>query len=197
LQTFLQQQPEYTTRQNQEFQQGLSDQLSGYDKQYFSESILPSLQSTYAKQGRSFDSSGFQAAATNSAQQQNVGRQQYLAGLSAQQYGGVQERAYQDYANQVQQQQNLTNFGIQAQYQGSQNLINRSQDLQDYNRQAQLYNDYLAKYGKRNNGAGGMIGTLGGAAIGGYFGGTAGAQLGAGLGGSFGQYAQNSYGGSY
>lgn len=196
LQSFLQQQPEYQTKQNQGFQDKLSGQLSGYDQDYFKSNILPSIQEAYAKQGRSFDSSAFQAAATNSAQQQNVSRQQYLAGLSAQQYGGVQQNAYNDYANQVAQQQNLTNSGIQAQYQGMQNNQNRVNQITDFNTQSQAYNDYLAKYGKRNNGLGGVLGTVIGAGLG-SFGGIKGAQLGATLGGSVGQGAQNAYGGSY
>lgn len=196
LQNFLQQQPEYQNTQNKNFQDKLSGQLSGYDQQYFQNNILPSIQQAYAKQGRSFDSSAFQGAATQSAQQQNVGRQQYLAGLSAQQYGGVQQNAYNDYANQVANQQALTNSGINAHYQGIQNTQNRSNQIQDFNTQNQMYQQYLAKYGKRNNGLGGLLGMAGGAALG-SFGGIPGAQLGATLGGAFGQGAQNYAGGSY
>ena len=197
LQNFLQQQPEYQTKQNQGFQDKLSGQLAGYDSDYFKNNILPSLQEAYAKQGRSFDSSAFQAAATNSAQQQNVGRQQYLAQLSAQQYGGVSDRAYQDYANQVSNQQALTNSGINAQYQGIQGLQQRANDISDYNKQAQVYNDYLAKYGKRSNGLGGAIGGIIGGGIGAYLGGPQGAQAGFMMGNAGGNAFQNSQGGSY
>jgi hypothetical protein len=196
LQEFIKQQPEYQTNQNAKMVSGLSDKLSLFDKQYYQGSILPSLQEAYTKQGRSFDSSSFQQAATNSAQQQNVGRQQYLAQLSAQQYGNTSERAYQDYANQVANNQNRVNSGINAQYQGIQNSQNRSNEISDYNTQAQLYNQYLSKYGKRNNGMGGLIGGLAGAGIGAYFGGPAGGQLGYGLGSGVGSAVQNS-GGSY
>jgi hypothetical protein len=198
LQQFLQQQPEYQTAQNQKFTSGLSDTLAGYDKQYFQNQILPSIQEAYAKQGRSFDSSGFQNAATQSAQQQNTQRQQYLAGLSAQQYGGVQDRAYQDYANMVANQQGLTNAGINAQYQGIQNSISRSNEISDYNTQQNLYNQYLAKYGKRNNGVGGLIGGLVGMAGGAYFGKSPqAAGTGFQMGSAFGQAGQNMAGGSY
>lgn len=241
IQKFLQQQPEYAERkdaakqsalkaeneafitkrkgEDAAFQEDLSGKLAGYDKQYFGEQILPSIQQTFAKQGRSFDSSGFQNSATQSAQQQNIARQQYLAQIAASQYGDYQnlaaannsdlnrlsadqynyrqQNAYNDYANMVAQQQNLANSGIQARYQNSQNLNNRMNEITDYNTQQQAYNQYLAKYGKRNNGLGGILGMAGGAAIGGAFGGIKGAQLGATLGGSFGQGIQNSYGGSY
>lgn len=197
LQQFLQQQPEYQTKQNDQMRQGLSKQMASNDQRQFSEQILPGIQQAYAKQGRSFDSSGFQNAATQSAQAQNTQREGFLNNLSAQQYGGVQDRAYQDYANQVANQQNLTNSGIQAQYAGVQGVQNRGNQIGDYNTQASAYNDYLAKYGKRNNGLGGLIGSVAGAGIGGYFGGTAGAQLGSSLGNAGGTAIQNSRGGSY
>lgn len=197
LQNFLQQQPEYQNKQNEQMRQGLSSTMASNDKRQFSEQILPSIQEAYAKQGRSFDSSAFQNAATQSAQQQNTQREGFLNNLTAQQYGGVQERAYQDYANQVAQQQNLTNQGIQAQYAGIQNTNNRVNQISDYNTQAQMYNQYLAKYGKRNNGLGGAIGGAVGTAAGAYFGGPMGAMVGNQLGSSLGQAGQNLAGGSY
>ncbi len=166
LQKFMQQDQEYTQKQDSEFQNKLSGQLAGYDKQYFQESILPSIQQAYAKQGRSFDSSAFQNAATQSAQAQNTQRQQYLAGLSAQQYGGRQANAYSDYQNMVGNQQNLSNQGIMAQYSGIQNAQQRGRDIQDYNTQAQAYNQYLAKYGKRSGGMGAGAGSLLGMGLG-------------------------------
>lgn len=201
LQQFLQQQPEYTSRQDEQFRNKLSGQLQTSDKEYFGSHILPSIQETYAKQGRSFDSSAFQNAATQSAQAQNTQRDQYLAQLSASQYGGRQEQAYQDYANMVQNQQGLTNAGINARYQGVQNTQNRINDLSDYNMQAQAYNQYLAKYGKRNNGLGGALGMAVGGGLGallaGPGGGPMGAMVGSQIGGAFGQAGQNAYGGSY
>lgn len=166
LQQFLQQQPEYQTKQNTQFQNDLSGKLAGYDADYFSKNILPSIQESYAKQGRSLDSSALTAAAANASENQSSSRGQYIAGLSAQQYGGVEDRAYQDYANQVAQQQNLTNSGINARYTGVQNTINRSQEVQDYNTQQQLYNQYLAKYGKRSPASGAVSGATSGAALG-------------------------------
>lgn len=198
LQTFLQQQPEYQTTKNKNFQNDLSTQLSGYDSDYFKSNILPALQEAYAKQGRSFDSSAFQGAATNSAQQQNVQRQQYIAGLSAQQYGNVESNAYNDYAAQVANQNALTNAGINAKYTGVQDLGTRINNITDYNTQSQAYNQYLAKYGKRNNGLGGIIGGLGGAALGAALSKSpAGAMAGFQIGSAGGTGVQNSMGGSY
>lgn len=196
LQTFLQQQPEYQTTKNKNFQNDLSTQLSGYDSDYFKSNILPALQEAYAKQGRSFDSSAFQGAATNSAQQQNVQRQQYIAGLSAQQYGNVESNAYNDYAAQVANQNALTNAGINAKYTGVQNLNDRINSFTDYNTQSQAYNQYLAKYGKRSNPLlGGLQGALSGAAAGGSVGGPWGALAGAVGGGALGAYGSSKGGG--
>lgn len=196
LQQFLQQQPEYQTAQNEKMRTGLSGQMAANDQRQFGEKILPTIQQNFAKQGRSFDSSGFQAQAANAAQAQNTDREGFLNTLQAQQYGGVQERAYQDYANQVANQQNRVNSGINAQYQGIQNAQNRSNEIGDYNTQAQLYNQYLAKYGKRNNGMGGLIGGLAG--IGGAFatGNPGAAGIGYQIGSGLGTSVQNS-GGSY
>lgn len=166
LQTFLKQQPEYQKTQTQNFQNQLSDQLAGYDKQYFQNNILPSLQETYAKQGRSFDSSGFQNATANAAQQQNIERQKYIAGIGVGQYQNSQAQAYTDYANQVQQVQNIQN----GSFANSQNAIARVGALDDYTRQQDAYNQYLSKYGKRSPMSGAIAGATTGAAAGSYFG---------------------------
>ena len=93
--------------------------------------------------------------------------EQYLAQLSAEQYGGRQQNAYNDYANAVQNQQNLTNSGIQAQYANVQNTIGRGQQIADYTMQQNGYNQYLAKYGKRGGSASGAAtGAVSGAASG-------------------------------
>lgn len=197
LQQFLQQQPEYAEGKDKAFQDNLRGQMVDNDKRYFGEQILPGIQEAYAKQGRSFDSSAFQNSATLAAQQQNTNREGFLNNLSASQYGNRQQNAYNDYANQVAQQNALTNSGIQAQYGGMQGVTDRINQITDFNTQKDAYNQYLAKYGKRNNGLGGLIGgaVLGGA--GAYFGGSAGAAAGYNIGSGLGGAVQNSYGGSY
>lgn len=166
LQQFIQQQPEYQQTQNKNMRDQLSGQLQGYDQQYYNDKILPSIQQAYAKQGRSFDSSGFQAAATNSAQQQNTSRESFLANLSAQQYGGQQSNAYNAYAQQIAQQQQLSNSNLNAQYGNVQNTISRQQNFQDYQTQQNAYNQYLSKYGQRSGAQGAIGGAASGAAIG-------------------------------
>lgn len=196
IQQFLQQQPEYVNKQNEQMREGLSGKMAANDRRQFSEQILPSIQEAYAKQGRSFDSSAFSNSAALAAQAQNTQRENFLSNLTAQQYGGVQDRAYNDYANMLAQQQNLTNSGIQAQYSQIQGAQNRSNDLADLNTQNQMYQQYLARYGKRggNGIMGSLQGAIGGATLGAKFGpwgALAGGVAGGGLG-----YA-GSQGGSY
>lgn len=193
---FLEQQPEFAEGKDKAMREGLRGDLAANDKRQFSEQILPGIQEAYAKQGRSFDSSGFQNAATQSAQAQNTQRESFLANLTASQYGNRQQNAYNDYANQVANQQNMQNFNLQAQYQGGQNMQNRLNQITDFNTQSNAYNQYLAKYGKRNNGLGGAIGGVVGGGIGAYFGGPQGAMAGYQMGSGVSQAAQNS-GGSY
>lgn len=197
LQQFLQQQPEYQTKQNEKFQSDLSGKLAGYDETYFKNNILPSIQEAYAKQGRSFDSSAFANSATQSAEQQSADRGKYIAGLSASQYGDVEDRAYSDYANAVANANTLTNAGINAKYAGVQNTINRSNEISDYNMQNQLYNQYLAKYGKRNPVAGALQGGISGAGTGAVVGGPWGALIGGVAGAGLGAYGASQQGGSY
>lgn len=196
LQQFLQQQPEYQTKQNEQMRSGLRDTMATNDTRQFSEQILPSIQQAYAKQGRSFDSSAFANSAALAAQQQNTNREGFLNNLTASQYGGVQDRAYQDYASMVANQQGLTNAGINAQYSGMQNLQGRLNNITDYNTQQQAYNDYLNRYGKRSNGLGGVIGGVFGGLVGAKVGGASGAATGYQMGSGVGTAIQNS-GGSY
>lgn len=193
---FLEQQPEFTEKKDAAFRTGLSGQLAESDKKQFETNILPGIQSLYAQQGRSFDSSGFKNSATQSAQQQNQQRDQFIASLSASQYGGRQNQAYQDYANAVANQNNLANYQTTMQDQRLAAGTQRIYEQQDYNTQRDAYNQYLAKYGKRDMGAQGAIGgAAAGASIGtgimpGY--GTAVGAVAGGLAGYFG-----SRGGSY
>lgn len=192
LQNFLQQQPEYQNQQNAKMRSDLSGTMAANDKRQFQEQILPGIQENFAKQGRSFDSSAFANSAAQAAQAQNTNREAFLRNLTAQQYGQSSDRAYQDYANQVANQQALTNSGINAQYGGIQNTINRGNQIADFRMQQDAYNQYLSKYGKRqNNGIGSLLGGIGGAAIGGAATGwhnpqgyMAGYQIGSGIGGA-------------
>jgi hypothetical protein len=185
LQSFLKQQPEYMTRQDQQFREGISSELQAGDQRYFSEQIMPSIQSQFAKQGRTVDATGFQNALGREATGQNRQREQFLAQLSSQQYGGRQAGARADYENYYNNLQNRQNLSLTA-------PIARQNEITDYTMQKNAYEDYLRRYGKRNNaGIGGMVGGIAGAGLGAMWGGPAGASAGYGIGSGVG----NAFGG--
>jgi len=188
LQDFLKQQPEYMKKADTQFQSELGGQLQASDQRYYQENIMPAIQSAYAKQGRSFEGTGFQNALALAAQGQNREREGFLANLSASQYGGRQAAARGDYESYVQNLQSRQNSSLTAPY-------DRQNQLTDFTMQKSAYEDYLRRYGKRqSNGAG--IGTLVGAGIGalgaglmtGGMGAGQGAMLGSQLGGAGGSF---------
>lgn len=150
-------------RQTSQYQDTLSKNLQGTQGDYYKNQILPNLQSAYAKQGRSFDSSAFQNAAVGAGQQQNYQLQNYLAQFGAGQYGQSaqnQQGQYGQYLNDVNARQgaNVSNaLGTQ------QWITNQGNSYNNYSIQQQAYNDYLSRYGKRGNAT---SGALGGAASG-------------------------------
>lgn len=173
--------PETVRAQDAEFRKSLGADLQAGDERYFKENIMPSIQSQFAKQGRTVDSTGFQNALAREATGQNRQREQFLADLTARQYEGNKGRAYEDYVGARDYSRNR-----------SDTLADRNTarlyDIQNYAMQQQAYGEYLKRYGKRSSGQG--VGQLAGGLIGGglgaYFGGPAGAQAGYGMGSSAG-----------
>lgn len=194
---YLQQLPEAVQTRDAEFRKGLGSEMASADQEYFSKNILPSIQDTYAKQGRSFDSSAFQAATANAAQAQNADRQKYIAGISAQQYAGNQANARADYEAYLNNYYNRSNAGVDTALNAQNRAFDRSNQMSDYAIQQRAYNDYLSRYGKRSNAGaiGGLAGGLLGAGVGAYFGGPAGASAGYQAGSGFGSGIGNLAGG--
>lgn len=189
IQNMLSQLPESVRKQDEEFRKGLDTQLQASDSRYFNEQVLPGIQSTYAKQGRSFDSTGYQNALAQAAQGQNKERETFLSNLSANQYSGLSDRAYKDYVNNRDYTQNKYDTM-------NMNNYNRLNQYSDYNLQKQAYDQYLQRYGKRSSAGsiGGLVGGAIGTGVGAYFGGPAGAQAGYGLGSGFGGAAGSAWG---
>ena len=185
LQNFLKQDQEYMTRQDQQFREGLSSELQQGDARYFQEQIMPSIQSQFAKQGRSVDATGFQNALAREGTAQNRQREQFLANLSAKQYGGRSANARADYEGYYNQLAGRQQASLTAPYA-------RQNELMDYTMQKNAYEDYLRRYGKRSKGqaigalAGGVLGAATGAMSGTPWGVGAGWQAGSGLGGGIG-----------
>ncbi len=189
---FLTALPENVQKQDATFRDTLNKTLQGQDAQYYNEQILPGIQSQFAKQGRSVDSSAFANSAALAAQQQNRQRESFLSGLTADQYQNSQGLAQSAYNNSYGNYQNLQNYSMQRSNQLQDATTSRLNDIQNYAMQKQAYDQYLSRYGKRSSGQG--IGQLAGTALGaglgagfaGPGGGVAGAQLGATIGGSTG-----------
>lgn len=182
---------EAQNKQTANYQNTLSQNLQSTQGDYFKNYINPSILSQTAAAGRDPNSSGVQQAEVQAGKQQNYDLQNYLANFGATQYGQSaqnQQGVYQQYLNQ---QYNLQNAGISQQLGEQNNLQSYNQNLSNYQLQQNAYNQYLSKYGNRNNGIGGaLLGALGGAASGYKATGSPWGALGGGLLGGAGGYAQ-------
>lgn len=195
---WLQQLPETVKKQDEQFRTQLAGELQGQDARYFNEQVLPGITSSFSQRGRSTDSSGYAAALAQAATQQNRQRESFLSNLSASQYGGQQGAAREDYLNTLGRYQGLQDYSRQRSDMLADTSRNRLYDIQNFNMQKQMYDDYLRRYGKRSSGIGGFLGGVAGAGLGAWLGGPggrmAGAQLGSSLGSGFGNSAENYWG---
>ena len=138
---------EYQTAQDTKFRGSLADELGGYDAKFL-EKNTPGLYSQFANAtGGAGTSSALQFALADMVKNVTENRDQYLSGLSAQQYGGDKQAALADY-NRTQDQnwsnQNYTRDLNQAQldyYRG------RSDNNTDYLTQM---SDYQSMQGQNN-----------------------------------------------
>lgn len=193
---FLAALPEAVKKQDESFQQNLTGKLQSQDQQYYQENILPAIQQSFAKDGRSFDSSAYAAMLAKAAQQQNTNRDSFLSNLSASQYAGSQGLAQSAYGNAYNNYNNLQNYSMLRSNQLQDAFTGRSNDLQDYEMQKQAYDQYLQRYGKRNSvGMGALQGGMSGAGTGAMVGGPWGALIGGVGGAALGGYgaSQNGY----
>lgn len=154
---FLQALPETVRKQDEAFRNQLSGTLQKQDAQYFNEQIMPSIQSQFAQQGRDVRSSGFANSLAQAATQQNRQREGFLSNLSASQYGNQQGLAQNAYNQTYGAYTGLQDYSRQRAAQLQDATQGRINDLADYDKQARMYNDYLARYGKR----GGWVSDLG------------------------------------
>jgi len=146
LRSFLQQTPEY-----------VRPRLEKQDTQYFTESLLPAIQSDFARRGRSVDASGFAAALANSSKDLTRERDRYVEGIGREDYQNYVGRMYgnQDY--------NRARADSLADY-----SRNRADQIYDYQTQKSAYDEYLRNYGRRkkSTGLGSGIGSLAGMGLG-------------------------------
>jgi len=187
----LQQTQEYQNTQNTNFQNQLQKQLQDSNSTYFNQYIAPSIQSQSALSGQSPSSSALTAQLSQAALQQNQGLQNFLGGVTAQNYQNSTANASNQYNQLMGQQYGLQNANVSNALSNQQYNMQYNQNLSMYQMQQQAYSDYLNRYGKTGGLAGGLSGALKGgvqgATLGGKYGGPYGAILGgiggAGLGG--------------
>lgn len=153
---FLKQLPEYGQAQDKQFRDQASGELQGQDQQYFTEKILPAIQSQFAQSRRSVDSSGYAAALAQAATQQNRDRESFLSNLSASQYQGRTANARADYESYINRLYGNQDYNRARTAQLQDQSTGRLNDIQDFNFQQQAYEKYLRNYGKR----GGFINNL-------------------------------------
>lgn len=182
--------PEYTSKQDLTERERLRGELSGADTKFFEQNIMPSIQSTFAQQGRTIDSTGFASALANSAKGLNDERERYLAGIGREDYTNNRQFAINQYLNNQNRGMQLQDYRTARGDQMADMNQQRFYQVQDYGMQKQAYEEYLRNYGKRKGGGllGGATGAMSGAAAGaplGPWGAGAGAIVG-GLGGYFG-----------
>lgn len=188
LTQFVQGTPEYGQTQDKNFQDSQKTGLQKQNADYYTNTLLPQIQSTLAGQGRSLDSSTYTAMMAQAAKQQEDSMNQYMTGLSATQYAGRTGQAQTDYGSYLASLKNNQdrNYQLQDALTGQQNQFT------GYNAQRDAYNQYLSQYGKRKgNVAGGAVsGGVAGASAGAAFG-PWGAGIGGLLGAGLGAYGQS------
>jgi hypothetical protein len=142
---FLKSLPEYQDARDKEFRSGVDSQLQDSDQKFFGRAKEDVI-SRYAQMGRP-TSPALDVALTEFASQLSERRGTYMAQLSANQYGGNKAAAQGQYESDRQDYMNRGNQNIGAQYDQYQDLLKRSRDISDYNRQSEDYSRNLDRYG--------------------------------------------------
>lgn len=197
----LRQLPEFTEKQDATARDKLRGELSSGDQRFFSEDVMPAIQSRFGQQGRSVEGSGFQSALANAAKKLSAERENYLAGVGREDYSYRRQNTIDNYLNNMNRQTQLQDYGRMRADQLTDAYRNRQYELTNYDIERQAYEQYMRNYGKRkNNGLmGAATGATSGAASGAMLGsavpglGTAvGAGIGAVVGGGLGYFGSRS-----
>lgn len=144
VQQYLTGTPEYQKAQDTQFRNDLSSQLQNTDLNFFNRAKQGVI-SQFMQNGTG-NSSALDSALTDLMGQISNQRDQYLAGLSAQQYAGNKDLALGNYANTQNQFLNNMNQN-RAQSINNQNMLfGRANEMSDYSRQM---NDYMNFYNQQ------------------------------------------------
>lgn len=151
LQAYVKTLPEYTNAQDTQFRTGLNDELSKYDTAEFGREKQGIL-SQYAQNGQGGGASpSLDYALTNLMGNIAEKRSNYLAGLSAQQYGGNKDLAAANYGNTMNQAYQQSQQDRSNSLALNNTLLNRGFQGADYQQQMSDYMNYLNNRPKPNN----------------------------------------------
>lgn len=186
LESVIKQSPEFTNTQDKQFRDSLNQNLSDYDAYAFNRMGAPNLFSKYAQNGMPAGTSpSLEYAMTDLMGQMAKNRSNYLAQLSAQQYGNNKSLANQNYQSTTDQLLQNWSSNLNRSQQLQDYLGNRGFEGSDYQTQRNDYMKYLnsMKPADRNTPYGqliaSLVGGVGGTLMGaGPAGGLLGAQIG-------------------
>jgi hypothetical protein len=186
----LKQLPEYMERQDTTARENLRGELTGADQRFFQQQVLPSIQSRFAQQGRSVDSSGFASALAKVAGDVSADREKYLAGVGREDYVNRRQQTINNYLTGLQRTYQQQDYSQARADQLSDVYRGRAYQVQDYDAEKRAYDEYIRNYGTRKSGGGllmgavqgGISGAGTGAMVGGPWGALIGGVAGAGLG---------------
>lgn len=145
IQNFIQSTPEYQNTQDKNFRTGLDSDLQKSDSAFF-DTQKGNIAQQFARMGRA-TSPALDVALTQLASQLNSQRGQYLAQVSASQYGGNKAAALGDYGKTQQGVSDRITQNTAGIYGNNQNLNTRLNSITDYNTQK---NDYMDSLGRQN-----------------------------------------------
>lgn len=141
----LQQDPEYQEKKAATQREKMATELQGYQEQAFAKA-QPAIISSYMKAGR-LNSSGVTSALAKAQQELEQQRQQYLSGISREDYVNNRGQAFNIYAGQVAPSQQraaaLTQQSYTLPFQSGAAITQRGNELSDYYRQQNDFNRYL------------------------------------------------------
>jgi len=139
---FLQGTPEYQAQENKKFQSGISERLNQTNLDFFGRA-KQGLMSQFAQNGQTFgNSTALDSALADLMGQMQTQSNQYLTGLSAQQYGGNQDLAIGNYQNALQNYLNQQGYNRGRSQNQMDYLTGRSNELTDYQTQMRDYMNF-------------------------------------------------------
>ena len=165
LQAYLRETPEFRKAEDERFRGDLAGELEGYDRDFFNKAQEDVISRARRGPGGAGTSTALDFALTNLMGDIAKERGRYLAGLSADQYGGNKAAAREDYLGQRNRAYQQSDYRQGRSDYLQDRSYGRANELSDYRRQRDDYMRYLEQ--NRGGGGGFPWGEVAGAAVGG------------------------------